>query len=119
MLMLSDIGSPAPLHNLRHDPRLLLLLGFAADVFEHIVHLLQCPPGRLGNAEEGEDKRNKTEDREEDVGSCPGVLNQGWCNETLLPTLISQCNARRMRTTYDDEVVEPVRARRERDALGS
>jgi hypothetical protein len=83
MPMLSDVGSPAPLHNLRHDSRLRLLLGFAADVFEHIIHLFQCLPGRLGNAPESEEKCNKTKDREEGVGPCPRVLNQGWCNETL------------------------------------
>jgi hypothetical protein len=83
MLMLSDVGSPAALHNLRHDPRLLLLLAFAADVFEHIVHLFQRLPGRLGNAEEREDERQKTEDREKCVGPRSRVLDQGWCNETL------------------------------------
>jgi hypothetical protein len=33
--------------------------------------------------------------------------------------LASQCNTRRKKTTYDEEVVEPVGASRERDALCS
>lgn len=83
MLMLSCIGTPVPLHNLCHDPRLLLLLGFATDVFENIVHLFKRLAGRLGNAEEREDKREKTEDRKERVCTRPCVLDKGWCNEAL------------------------------------
>lgn len=71
------------LDNVAHDARLLLLFRLAADVLEHLVHLLQRLAGGLGDEEECEDKGEKAEDCEKGVCAVAGVLDERGSNETL------------------------------------
>jgi hypothetical protein len=66
-----------------HDARLLLLLRFAADVLEHLVHIFQAPACSLRYDEVGEDEGEQAEDCKECVGSETGVLNERRSDETL------------------------------------
>ena len=74
---------PLPLHNISHDPRLLLLFRLAANIFEYLVHLLERLTSRFRDAEECKDKSKKTEDSEERIRAVAGVLNERRRDEAL------------------------------------
>ena len=63
-----------------HLPRLFFL---TADVSENGVHLLQRSSHGLGNTEECEHERERTEDCEEGVRAVSGILYKRWGDETL------------------------------------
>jgi hypothetical protein len=65
------------LHNVRHDPNLLLLFRLTTDIFENLIHLFQGSACSLRDEEEGEHEGEETEDGEECVCACASVLNQG------------------------------------------
>jgi hypothetical protein len=81
------VRTPLTFHDLCHDPRLLLLFRFAADVFEHFIHLLECLAGCFGNTEKREYESEETEDCEEGVCTSARVLDERRRDEALRYTL--------------------------------
>lgn len=71
----------------------------AAEIFEHLVHLLEGPAVRLGNEEEGPNEGQKTKDGEKCIRSESRVLYQ-WRGDEA-----------------NDEVIEPVGASGEGHSL--
>lgn len=62
------------------------LLRFARIILEDVIHLLQRAALSLRNEEKRPDKREETEDSEEDVGAVAGVLDQRRGDEALVVT---------------------------------
>lgn len=79
----SDEDVPVTLYDVRHDPCLLLLFRLATNIFEHLVHLLQCLAPSLRYEEVRKNKCQETEYCEEDVCAFVRVLNEWRCNKTL------------------------------------
>jgi hypothetical protein len=69
------VYTPLTLHNIRHDSYLLLFFRLTANILKHRIHLFKGFPGSLGDADESENKGEKTKDRKEGVRARAGVLD--------------------------------------------
>lgn len=72
------------LNKLRLDSSSLLLLRFTGIILEDMVHLLKGAAFGLRYEEESPNSGKHAEDGEEDIGAVSGILNEGWCDKTLL-----------------------------------
>lgn len=89
------------LRNLLEDTCFLSRVGRASAVIKHFVHLLECLPVRLGDAEPSPDTAEQTEDSEEHIRAKSRSLDERWRDEA------------------DDEVPEPVVAGGDGDTFRS
>lgn len=103
------------------------LLSLVAVVIEHDIHFLERPTLGLGHDKVRPCARQNAEDGKEGVGPETGVLYQ-WRSDQALKTMASSSVGSKLQcgecafsspTTYDDEVVQPIRARRQSHSLGS
>lgn len=109
---------PLSLDDIIHDPRFARLFLGAVHVLEDLIHFLQRLTGCLGNEKERKTEGEQTEDSEESVGTVASVLDERRCDETLATSVPRHYISKKERT-YNDEVVEPVGACRQRDALST
>lgn len=85
-----------------------------------MIHLFQTAAIGLGHAEEDPDAGEDTESGEENIGAVVvGSGDQRWGHEADDTVIVSVNCWKEEGRTLDEQVIQPIRASREGDTLGS